>query len=640
MAVDRGLPPRGSRGPGALRADLIALAAIAFVVVASHLSLLRRGLDLGDPSWCFHFARRTIHGAAPYRDYVYQAGPLPIYVDGLFQRVFGSSYTASLDAAMAITTLRAFATWLVVRRTAGYAAAAFLVVWCAVDPIFAVAYDASAAYAQLFIVLAGLGLLLAAQHSSSPVSGPNGDAPNGTPGARPQAGSVNDRRARTYLVLGGISAGLVLASRQGAGVAIAVTALGATAMLHARREDVTRPRLVALCGGIAVGLVLVLGLLATTGALGPALRQMFVDAPARTGLGVGAVFDAISGGSLVALYRTWWGGLLSYVGLSIAVVGTVARLGARDREVPSSLVAMIAMVALILLGLYLRYALLDWFTDLPRMFLTLTTVLAVGSPARLRRWFGVEPLVAIGLGALPLASDWTLQASLPGRDAGDAASLVTGLLLVTLASRHLASRAKTLVCGALALAAMLHFGAALQARHNPFSDGILREDRFPTSNPAMRDMRLSEATQKVMEWLISQVEPDHTCFIYGNLPVLYDVLGCHNPTRLDAIAVDSLTAADAEEAMAALRLHPPDYVIAHDLTAMLPALTTALDDRLESYGTFNPEPIRVLHMGLRARLEQYEPVGVSGAILGATLAARAATRHDHVEAIRLYRRKR
>lgn len=165
------------------------LIAIALVMVLSHYHLVRRGIAFDDPSWCFHFGRRIVDGAAPYRDYVYQGGPLPIYVDGLFQSMFGSSYAASLNAALAIAILRVFVVWMIVRRLAGAGAATLLAVWCGFDPVFAVHYHASASYTQLFVVLAGLFLLLAAQRGAEP------DAP---PHERP-ADPAHDRRTMVYL---------------------------------------------------------------------------------------------------------------------------------------------------------------------------------------------------------------------------------------------------------------------------------------------------------------------------------------------------------------------------------------------------------------------------------------------------------
>jgi len=75
----------GIRWLRAARVDVVAFAAIAVGVVLSHFHLVRHGMPFGDPSACFHFGRKLLDGAVPYRDYVYQAGPLPIYIDGAFQ---------------------------------------------------------------------------------------------------------------------------------------------------------------------------------------------------------------------------------------------------------------------------------------------------------------------------------------------------------------------------------------------------------------------------------------------------------------------------------------------------------------------------------------------------------------------------
>lgn len=427
---------------------------------------------------------------------------------------------------------------------------------------------------------------------------------------------------------------------------LAIVALIATAILRVRREYFTRPRLFALWAGLGAAIVVVFAALAIAGVLGPALQQMFVDAPAKKGIhGIAAVFDAISGGGMVDPWRSWWGGFLLWVALSVAIVGAAAYLAARDRQVPSATVAMSVLAAFVLVGLFQRYATLGLLTDLPRMFLTLITVLALASPPRLRRWFGLEPVVAIGAGALPLASDWALQASLPGRDASDVPSLVTGALPIALASRHLAPRAKTLLCGALALAAIVHFTVVFRTRAHPLAepdvaDGPLRDNRFLVRHPVLRHVRVSEAKRNTITWLTSQVTPGSTCFIYGNAPVLYDVLDCRNPTRVDTTAAGSLTAADAEQALATLRRQPPDFLLAHDKTATVPALTVDTGGQLAFYGLLDPEPLRVMHGGLRALLDRYEPVGVVGDVLGEALTRKADALPDHINAIRLYRRKR
>jgi hypothetical protein len=48
-----------------------------------------------------------------------------------------------------------------------------------------------------------------------------------------------------------------------------------------------------------------------------------------------------------------------------------------------------------------------------------------------------------------------------------------------------------------------------------------------------------------------------TCFVYGIVPILYDLVECKNPTMIDVTIPDFITAADAEHALAILRTQPP-----------------------------------------------------------------------------------
>src|SRR6185436_4837201 len=79
--------------------DAVAFAAIAVATIAVRAPFLHHGMTFSDASWFFHFGRRALQGDVPYRDYVFQVGPLPIYVDALFQKLFGGTYLVSLYAA-------------------------------------------------------------------------------------------------------------------------------------------------------------------------------------------------------------------------------------------------------------------------------------------------------------------------------------------------------------------------------------------------------------------------------------------------------------------------------------------------------------------------------------------------------------
>ncbi len=601
--------------------DLIGFVAIAAVVVITHKRMILHGMCFNDPSWYFHFGHRVaVEGAVPYRDFVFQVGPLPIYIDASFQGIFGSKYAASLYASLFIKVFRVWVVWAIARRLAGVRAASLLAVFCALDPLFMFAHHWSTAYVHLFITLSGLFLLLASR-------------------------AAVERWALTHLALAGLFASLVMSARQSAAIMVALCLFSTTAVLALKKELAAR-RVAALAIGYAAGVALLAVALAAIGALGPAIQQMFLDAPAKKGVhGITAVLDAISGGALAMPDRSWIVGFLIYLGLPAVIVAAVLYLGARERELSLQTIGLVAIPVAFYVGLLTRYAELNFFSDLPRTFFTVTTALAVFWPRRLRAWLGVEPLVAIAFGGLPLACDWALEMSFPGRGWGDAPSLVLGVFLFTLASGRLGLRTKTILAGAIGLAGVINFIVAYRLGHNPFAkdtagDGLRTETLFRSSSGRLKGIRITESRMLAIDWLQANVAPRSTCFVYGNLPVLYTLLKCKNPTRIDSTAADFITAADAEAAIAALRKNPPDYIIAHEKSWMNPPLTADLGGKLEAYDGLNPKASMVLHLGLRALLPQYVSVGKLGTDgLPPHLAQQAARQWDLIDETRVYRKR-
>lgn len=598
--------------------DAVAFLAIAVAIIVTQDSLARRGLCFDDPSWYFHFGHRTALGDAPYRDYVFHGGPLPIYVDALSQGVFRGVHVASLHAAMLIKILRVFVAWAIARRLAGIPAALALSVFCALDPLFGFAHHASSAYTQLFISLGALWLL----HASRGV-------------ARPE------RTTQLHLALAGLSAALVASVQPGSLTAIAVLLGIASAGMTVRKEYFTRSRLVALWLGFAAGIAVLCGALALAGALGPALQQMVLDTPPAAGHhGVSAVVDALSGGALGAHSGlTGWGNLLLFLGLPMALVIALLALASRDRPLTLGAIGVAAVPIAIVVGLMTRHAQLDFLSDVPRTLLAGIVGLAIAFPARLRAWLGIEPLVAIGLGGLPLASDWAREMALPGRGSGDPTALVVGAILLILASRQLAPRGKAAFCAALALVAITGTCVLLRDRVNPFAadraaDGTLDQNTRRSPNHRLRGMKIRRARTEALAWLGRSVPPGSTCFIDGNLPVLYTLLSCHNPTRLDLTAAGAFTELDARDALAALRASPPDYLITQH---------SELRDPPPGAGTGDDTPHRddldrALHRDLHDLFGQYEPVGTVADALSPDVRPQADPSADQLGAIRVYRR--
>lgn len=599
---------------------VVAFIAIAALVLVPRIPFIHQGLAFNDASWMFHYGHRVLNGAVPYRDFVFQVGPLPIYVDAGFQAIFGAKLVASLYAAAAIHVVRVLAVWAVARRLAGARTAAALCVFCSFDLSFGWAHHWSWAYAQLFITTGALGFVVASR-------------------------AATERRRLFGLVLAGSSAGFILASRQASAVMIVALLLVASVALLARGR-LSRREMLAIWGGVAAGIAIVLLALVCLGALGPAIQQMLLDAPEKKGAGsIRAVLDAVSGGALVLPGATWGQGVIQYLVLPMAGVSMVMRL-LRQRDnatVSVGSVGMLLVPGFIVLGLFLQYAKIE-ISDLVRMFFSVTIAVTVQDPSRCQRWFGIEPLLVVGLTGLPLASEWAMEMSFPGRGWTDHGSLVVGAILFLLASARVANGIKFGVCVAFAACGLVHFGWFLQADRQPFAlpgpdDGTRSLARFTSSEPVLEGLRMSEPRQRTVAWLSSQVPAGSTCFLYGTDSALYDVLRCKNPTRIDTTIPDFITVRDAQQALSALQDAPPDFIISQETSLGNVPLTEA-DARWPIWKELNQPAGILMHDGLRKMLGNYEDIGLAADVLGPALAEQAAHIWDNLQSIRLYRRKR
>jgi hypothetical protein len=359
-----------------------------------------------------------------------------------------------------------------------------------------------------------------------------------------------------------------------------------------------------------------------------------------------AVLDAVSGGALTIIGTPWWSGLLRFLALpALFVAGVLAIAVHSGRTVRGRSFAMLAIPVGIAVGLASRYAFLIHVGDLPRCFLTLIVALAVVLPDRLRAWFAIEPLPAIALGLPALASDWALEMSYPGRGWGDWISLLLGAVLVVLASSRLTDRLRTGVCAGFALAGLVHLLAFWYADQHPFakddgSDGKLTQTVFAVRSPLLRGTLLSATRARMLDWFEHHVHPGDTCFVYGIVPIFYDVLACRNPTAIDVTIPDFITTADAERALAILRAQPPEFVIAQERSFMNPPLSADLEGRVEFYSVMNSDASKAMYLGLRHLVvEQYEDLGLVSDVIGPELTRQSGFDWDSPPSTRLYRRR-
>jgi hypothetical protein len=557
--------------------EAAAIGAVLLASAATTWPWSLRGFNLSDQSWPFHFGRRLLAGEWPYRDYVFQTGPLPVLLDAGFQTAFGPAYLSALLAAFAVKTAALLALYGLFRAGSGRAVSAALSAGfgCLMPLVCHSAYY----HADLFLIAAA--------------------------GCFVWAERLAPRAAGLHFAAGLMLAGLV-GSRQSTAVFCIPLALAAAARFAAEPGSrAARTLLLPLAGGLAAGTAALAGLLAAHGALADAVAQMFLDAPQKKMIAPAeAVADAVFGGfSLGDAGVTQPEDLLRYnavpllwAAAAVAVAWAVCRFAGRrgadggGSRFPAAVLTLSAAGAVVgllpdavaplnALGLHLGAG--SWgpfaerFTyDIPRWTAALALPAAVFPPTT--AWFrracdrlGLPAGATALTAALVVGYVWALQVSQPERAYVTLAWRANPLTLLAAVaasalSQRLTGRVKAWLAAAVLTAAaaplMLHLAAGtLVVRMNPA--GMSAACTEPAGSPLLAGVRLPREKAFALDRLAAAVRPGDGLFVYGSAPALYTLLGARNPTRLDVIFADFFTPADAARAAADLRADPPEWIL-------------------------------------------------------------------------------
>ncbi|HUJ61424.1 MAG TPA: hypothetical protein VLX92_23125 [Kofleriaceae bacterium] len=243
---------------------------------------------------------------------------------------------------------------------------------------------------------------------------------------------------------------------------------------------------------------------------------------AGASLGAAIVAIALLGGGVA-----WLPALPSGWALALPVAAVAVALAvARCERVELGAVAMLAVPIGSLVALFSGSLALDPLDLLPRVLGVAVTVAAAVAPERVRGWLGVEPVVAVALVGVPIACG--------------APAAVLGALVLALSSARLAPRAKHVLAAALALSGAGAFALALHAGRDPLAGpdvAALRDTRVSSPHPMLRGLRVTRPDRDALAALREMVPRGATCFVDADLPALYALLGCTNPTRYDQDAL-------------------------------------------------------------------------------------------------------
>jgi hypothetical protein len=601
--------------------DVVVLALFLALAFSVQAGFVVHGQPWVDAALFFHFGHKFVStGAVPFRDYIFQVGPLPVYVDALFQAIFGATYVSSLWAALTIKSSLAFVIHLFARRWVGRAAGVLLGVFLLLDPVFCFQHHWSTTYALLFALLSAFFFARAYER----------------PLQKAQA-----------LALSGFFVACIFTCRQSGAVVASVALAVVTGMLAFRcPEFMDRRSLARLWGGYCAALLLFVVVLAAQGALVVTVQQLLLDAPAKKSvMNVDTFLDVVSGGGLLETGApfTRLTGFLYYNGVPI-VLAVVILLGLwrRPRERGGALLLAALPIGVALGRIAWPIGVLD---DFPRVFGLLTLILVLLAPRTSERMLGIPAPVAAIVLALPLSLEMALEASYRGRGWVDSSSMIALCLLVGLRTRRIAKLEKTVLCAAFAAIGILNTAWMAHRDLSPFvkddmSEGTLSETRFASDAPAAAGMYMDESKYRVTTWLRERVRSGDTCFVYGSSAMLYDLLDCRNPSALDVTISEFFSVKDGERVVRQLRNAPPRWIIAAESHWTNPDLATpyAGNDQLY-WGGPNGGAAKVLHIGVQSILGDYEVVGETSEALPPELLAQAERHPEKPHRFRLYRRR-
>jgi hypothetical protein len=509
------------------------------------------GFNLSDCSWYFHFGNRLLHGAFPYRDYVFQVGYIPIFVDAGFQSVFGERYVSSLLAAFCLKTLFLLASTLFLAQFAGRKFALLGAgIFAAQYPMV---YHSSYFYAESFLACSICAYTYALDRG------------------RPRLG---------LLGVAGLFAGLLLGARTHTAV-VALILLAIIVLVESYRQQ-RFSLFISFAGGSLLGAVFILTIPSFFGALQPMIQQVILDAPGKKGVSTGAsVLDALSGGlwymrevDFIRYHRTH---LLIAIIMALGAVRLLLPPLQMTKRFPREAIFWalgLGFIPIFITGEVEGYSHFDLFFasllsyDVPYWTLLLLLVIWFVRPAGLSVSFReTRPLVLVAATALSLL--WTLQLSFVGRSYTALGFpfnplLLLGILTLIGLSRFLTSQRKLLLAVILCLASLITFvvraGSGYLDRHN--ADDYSGQDIVEsTTLPALRHIYLSPQKERNLRFLQQEIPPGSSLFIYGTAPALYTILQVKNPTRVDTTYPDFFSLHDAVEMDAALKASPPIFIL-------------------------------------------------------------------------------
>ncbi|MFN6513434.1 MAG: hypothetical protein RMY29_002880 [Nostoc sp. CreGUA01] len=572
---------------------------IAIIFTSFPLSV--SGMNWSDTSQIFHFGNRILHGNFPYRDFDYQTGFIGIAIDAFFQKILGETYASSLVARLLvkITTLVFF--YLSCRQfTSRLISFSVCIGWLFMHPVLYRGGNDN--YVTLFLSITTLLIIIGLN-------------------------KLGEKASFFYLITAGFFLALVMAARQSNGTICIVVTL-AVLFVYTWR-DLERYLLSVLAPfllGISLGLGLILGILFWNNSLSAAFYHLFIGASEKKDISTfSSLIDALSGGAIY--HNSSVREIIAYLllplflcAIAFLIIGKSKNLANQNFNSADLLnkyrvSPTIVVIILLIVGAFLGKKILGGNNilvyDIPRTFFTLALIASCVFPEKSKQFFGLPYPIFPLLIALTLGTTWAMQMSWPGRPYTDDDVLVFLATLTIIMSTKISTNwKKGLALAFLFVTASVFSGHVIRdsigVEAKYYIPGFYQNTRYSLEHPMTKFVKVTKEKAQAFSMLQENIKPGDSCFIYGSASVLYTLLDCQNPTRVDITNSDALTLKVAREAVAVLKANPPKWIVDTGKGGFY--IPDIYDGSPNFYGAFNQLSPKELHTGLQSLIGDYQLV--------------------------------
>ena len=503
------------------------------------------GMSWSDTSQIFHNGNRILNGEFPYRDFEYQTGFLGIFIDSICQKIFGQVYLSSLICRFAAKFGYIICIYLLLRKWSNRLIATSFCCALALNGIDG--FGLNGAHIEggnsnwaMFLITASALCIAVGLHQDEESFSP---IPIGC---------------------GGFFAALIFGTRQSTGI-VCIFAVSCVVMIYALREPrkYLRQLLIPFVVGILLGFCLLLAFLAFTHSLMEGLDSLLFEASSKKGIQpIEAVIDALSGGvdfsnATLVIKEVFVPLLISLC--MLALIALTSKL--RNYDV-LTYVGMTSTLTLAVVGLSTDIGVFAY--DFPRVFFSIALLLGCFFPQTSRIFFGLpHPFFPLLL-SLFLGSVWAQQLSWPGRPYVSTKELIIlAIVTITLSTKITFKLKRNLsVIFLFFMTGMFSYHALTQSLGTEGYGYKFYEDiNYKIDSDIAKHIKVTQLKSEVFSMLARNIVPGETCFISGSAAVLYTLLECENPTRLDITNADALTQDYVDSLLSSLESNPPKWII-------------------------------------------------------------------------------